>query len=89
MSRWPSVRPDTIVEESVYNHQKHKLKSRGKVDPKSLTVRVPWERGLHQNYTGQSFMLLLIQARVFRHLSIRQIRWPTLLRKYGYGPTLA
>jgi hypothetical protein len=46
---WPSARPDTIVTEKSYLNA---TKSVAKEDvAKSLNNRVPWERGIHQNYT--------------------------------------
>lgn len=48
--RWPSARPDTIVTEEVYNTVAQSVVPAQIA--KRLTDRVPWERGLHQNYTG-------------------------------------
>jgi len=48
--RWPSVRPDTIVTEAEYDRVAKSVKP--EEIAKLLTHRVPWERGLHQNYTG-------------------------------------
>jgi hypothetical protein len=51
--RWPSARPDSIVPEAEY---KAAMKSFRPADvAKALTTRVPWERGIHQNYTGMVF----------------------------------
>ena len=50
LPRWPSARPDAIATEETY-----KIVSQSVVAAnvaKKMTDRVPWERGLHQNYTG-------------------------------------
>ena len=49
-SRWPSARPDAIVREKDYERVAKSVKPSDIA--KQLTTRVPWERGLHQNYTG-------------------------------------
>jgi hypothetical protein len=48
---WPSARPDTIVTEEVYNTVAQSVVPMQIA--KRLTDRVPWERGLHQNYTDE------------------------------------
>jgi hypothetical protein len=48
---WPSVRPDSIVTEETYNIVSQSVIKANIAQ--RLTDRVPWERGLHQNYTDQ------------------------------------
>jgi hypothetical protein len=51
LTRWPSARPDTIVTEETYNIVSQSV-VKSNIAQK-LTDRVPWERGLHQNHTGE------------------------------------
>jgi hypothetical protein len=46
---WPSARPDAIVSEVDYNRLQKAFQPSDLA--KGLTKRVPWERGIHQNYT--------------------------------------
>ncbi|KIJ40737.1 hypothetical protein M422DRAFT_32162 [Sphaerobolus stellatus SS14] len=48
---WPSARPDAIVREKDYERVAKSVKPSDIA--KQLTTRVPWERGLHQNYTDE------------------------------------
>jgi hypothetical protein len=62
--RWPSARPDSIVTEAEY------IRVAKSVRPadvsKMLTSRVPWERGIHQNYTG-TFLYSWCSRRIIKH----------------------
>jgi hypothetical protein len=47
--RWPSARPDAVVPGKSFDDIARSVKPDDL--PKELTVRKPWERGIHQNYT--------------------------------------
>ncbi|KAF9483975.1 hypothetical protein BDN70DRAFT_954169 [Pholiota conissans] len=51
---WPSARPDAIVSEVDYKRLQKAFQPSDLA--KGLTKRVPWERGIHQNYTGMLFV---------------------------------
>jgi hypothetical protein len=60
-SRWPSVRPDVIVPEAVYQRA---AETKNPPDPKSLgDGRKPWERGLRRNYLGESLWIDSVTGR--------------------------
>ena len=59
--RWPSARPDAIVTEDEYYRVKRSILPSNIA--KALTKRVPWERGLHQNYTGASIISFKVRVR--------------------------
>lgn len=84
-TRWPSARPDAIVPEVEYERARQSVVP-AKV-AKALNKRVPWERGLHQNYTGESFTLLLVRRWI--DVRFRRIWRSAPLRQHRHGKTLA
>src|ERR1700733_7120538 len=58
--RWPSARPDAIVTEEEYYRVKRSILPSNIA--KALTKRVPWERGLQQNYTGSFIISLKVRV---------------------------
>ncbi|KAF9002771.1 hypothetical protein BDQ17DRAFT_1242961 [Cyathus striatus] len=84
---WPSARPDAIVTEDEY---KRIAKSFKPADiAKKLTKRVPWERGIHQNYTGMLLLCMLNYTTTNVLILFHRCIWgPTSVRKHGHGKEL-